>query len=94
MKAIRKSVTQNLGQTVLLGCVIKSNPESTIQWFKSTLTANPTKSNSTITLSNSNLFTIIEASDLKYQIHTFKQLNQTVSYLKIKVNIRFNYFFV
>lgn len=78
LKAIRKTVIQNLDKTVLLGCVVKSNPESTFLWYKTKIT---TTSNNKTTVPE---FLQIDTSNLKYHIHTFKQLNQTVSYLKIK----------
>ena len=97
-KAIRKTVVQSRGQTVMLGCVVKSNPESTLLWYKlssfSSSSQNTKISNSNMSFllqASANEFVRIDASDLKYHIHTFKQLNQTVSYLKIKVKSHDNH---
>lgn len=85
LKPIRKVVIQNIGQRVLLGCAFKSNPESTLAWYKSTLKPNITLSSTHEPMTrSSDDFIRIDSSELKYQIHTFKQINQTVSYLKIK----------
>lgn len=62
-------------QSVILGCIVLSNPESTIDWFK--------LENETITTKTSE-YIRLEHSDLKYHIHKIKQPNQTISYLKIK----------
>jgi hypothetical protein len=79
---IRKKVFQNVGQTVLLGCVVNSNPESSVNWYKLHAKKNSTAE---VEINNSEDFVLIDASQSKFQLHKFKQTNQTVSYLKIKV---------
>ena len=82
MTPIRKKVFQNVGQTVLLGCVVNSNPESSVNWYKLHAKKNSTAE---VEINNSEDFVLIDASQSKFQLHKFKQTNQTVSYLKIKV---------
>lgn len=84
MKPILQRTNQFMEQTVALGCMIISNPESTITWSK----LNQTVVMEDEALNRSeNVYTEIDATNSKYQIHKHKQINQTVSYLKIKVDI-------
>lgn len=80
-----QKTNQYMEQTVALGCTISSNPESTINWYK--LAAGTTTDNNSQTLDQAEpIYEPIDASSgLKYQVHKYRQANQTVSYLKIKV---------
>jgi len=68
-------VYQTIGQSILLGCLVSSNPESTIVWYKKNKNQ----------VNGSNDFELIDVTDSKYQINIFKQTNQTIHYFKIKV---------
>ena len=67
-------MNHNSGQSVILGCVVNSNPDSTISWFR--------LENQTHNFISSYLR--IEEADLRYTINKIKQSNHTISYLKIK----------
>lgn len=55
--------------SVVLGCVVDSNPESTITWYQF--------------FANTSQYSIIDELDLKYHRNTIKHSNHTISYLKI-----------
>ena len=77
--ASKSVVSQFEGQSVLLGCTVFSNPESSIVWYKKV-------SNST----HIQDFEKIDMSQPKYQVLKYRQINQTLSYLKIKVRFYLN----
>ncbi|CAF0733656.1 unnamed protein product [Brachionus calyciflorus] len=77
ISTIQPHINHNSGQTVVTGCVVSSNPDSTITWFKYD---NQTKINNKFISS----YFRIDESDLDYTINKIKQSNQTISYLKIK----------
>ena len=76
MIPLNHNVYQTVGQSVLLGCLVNSNPESTVVWYKK----NKNLTNGT------NDFESIDVSQSNYQIHKFKQMK--VYYFKIKVFIK------
>lgn len=76
---LNENVYQAVGQSVLLGCLVSSNPESTVVWYRKN------KTNGT------NEFELIDISQSRYQTHKFKQTNQTVYYFKIKHLERLDY---
>ena len=68
--------------------MVNSNPESTFNWYKLTNSNNNNSNSNVSSSSSSNLHEVLldgANQQSKYQIHKFKQSNQTVSYLKIKV---------
>lgn len=77
--SIKPIIYQKPGESVLIGCRINSNPDSSVKWYKRKLT----------TLNNSmKEYDQYEEIDFNlnqnYQNLNFKQTNQTVSYFKIK----------
>lgn len=81
VKAVLQKTNQYMEQTVALGCVVSSNPESIVSWHKQ-IAANDSG------ILSGGLFEPIDVglnAGQKYQVHKYKQANQTVSYLKIKV---------
>lgn len=78
-------------QTVALGCLINSNPESAVNWYKLGKQQQTTRigSDSLNQVVGGGFEPIDATNGLKYQVHKYRQANQTVSYLKIKVNTLF-----
>lgn len=76
---LNDNIYQTVGQSVLLGCIVTSNPESTVVWYRKN------KTNGT------NEFELIDVSQSRYQTHKLKQINQTVHYFKIKHLERVDY---
>lgn len=82
VKAVLQKTNQYMEQTVALGCVVSSNPESIVSWHKQ-IAANDSG------ILSGGLFEPIDVglnAGQKYQVHKYKQANQTVSYLKIKIS--------
>jgi hypothetical protein len=83
----RPNVYQYNKQTVLLGCVVNSNPESTITWYKEDVVEK--KGDDLLKpLLNEKQFVKVNTADIndnnnKIQILKYKQTNKTVSYYKI-----------
>lgn len=89
MVAVKENVHQNEGKKVALGCVVNSNPESVITWYK-IIPKNATTIAYETYDTNSDDESIVEITRIdpnqaKFQIHKVKHINQTVSYLKIQV---------
>lgn len=75
--ALNQIIYQTVGQSVLLGCIVNSNPESTVVWYK----RNKNLTNGTL----NDEYELVDINQSRFQTHKFKQTNQTVYYFKIKV---------
>ena len=92
---MKPKVYQSKSQTALIGCIVVSNPESSISWFRrnpSFIQVSFVSNSSSLTSLVNNTepeYLLVDAASPRYQIHKYKQANQTVSYFKIKVKFEF-----
>ena len=94
---IKQVVYQYVQQSAVLGCIVQSNPESTITWYKSMSNVTLVKqyqlpsaaviSSSSAQQEDSDEYVQIDVLKTRFNIIKHKQHNQTVSYFKIKVRL-------
>jgi len=87
--SIRPIIYQNIGEAVLIGCRVNSNPDSTVKWFRKPQNLNKSfRENSEINENTELDYEEINTNvETRYEILKFKQTNQTVTYFKIKVTM-------
>lgn len=66
---IQPHLSRSSPDAVILGCVVDSNPESTIVWYQF--------------FANRSYYHLIDESDSKFHRNNIKQSNHSISYLKI-----------